>query len=144
MLFSLLCIRTELGPQEQQHVHIASEAFWRGSAASLHGMQMPVNSTQRSPHPLHGDANELQTFECPKCERSAGRGDLPRTSKTARKPRPPPCTMCGALVILARIERANPGFDLHTFECSKCNNADQYLVEYGTLAPWLLRVRVTG
>jgi hypothetical protein len=65
-------------------------------------------------------------------------------SKMARKPKPQPCTKCGALVILARIERANSGFDLHTFECSKCNNADQYLVEYGTLAPWLLRVRAAG
>jgi hypothetical protein len=37
-------------------------------------------------------------------------------SKMARKPKPQPCTKCGALVILARIERANSGFDLHTFE----------------------------
>jgi hypothetical protein len=45
-------------------------------------------------------------------------------------------------MILARIERAKAGFDQQTFECSKCKNADQYLVEYGTAAPWLLRVRV--
>lgn len=55
--------------------------------------------------------------------------------------KPQPCTKCGAPVILARIERAKPGFDLRTFECSKCNNADQYIVEYGTTAPWPLRVR---
>jgi hypothetical protein len=57
------------------------------------------------------------------------------------KPEPQPCTKCEAPMILARIERAKPGFDLRTFECSKCNNADQYTVEYGTAAPWLLRVR---
>jgi len=57
------------------------------------------------------------------------------------EPKPQPCTKCGAPVILARMERAKPGFDLRTFECSKCNNADQYTVEYGTAAPWLLRVR---
>jgi hypothetical protein len=55
---------------------------------------------------------------------------------------PQPCTKCGARVILARIEPARPGFDLRTFECSKCNNADQYIVEYGTAAPWALHVRV--
>jgi hypothetical protein len=54
---------------------------------------------------------------------------------------PQPCTKCGAPVILARIEPARPGFDLRTFECSKCNNADQYIVEYGTAAPWALHVR---
>ncbi|HWJ19826.1 MAG TPA: hypothetical protein VNR65_13975 [Geobacterales bacterium] len=44
-------------------------------------------------------------------------------------------------MILARIEPAKPGFDLRTFECSKCNNADQYIIEYGTAAPWALHVR---
>jgi hypothetical protein len=58
--------------------------------------------------------------------------------------KPLPCTKCGALMISARSEPAKIGFDLRTFECSKCNNADQYLVEYGTAAPWLLRVRVVG
>ena len=59
----------------------------------------------------------------------------------AIEPEPQPCTKCGAPVILARIEPARPGFDLRTFECSKCNNADQYIVEYGTAAPWALHVR---
>jgi hypothetical protein len=76
---------------------------------------------------------------------------LPQTSEAAGirinetiEPKPQPCTKCGARMILARIERAKPGFDLQTFECSKCNNADQYLVEYGTAAaPWLLRVRAS-
>jgi hypothetical protein len=57
------------------------------------------------------------------------------------QPEPQPCTKCGAPMILARIEPANSGFDLRTFECSKCNNADQYTVECETAAPWLLRVR---
>jgi hypothetical protein len=56
-------------------------------------------------------------------------------------PKPQPCTKCGAPVILARIERAKPGIDLRTVECSQCNNADQYIVEHGTAAPWPLRVR---
>jgi hypothetical protein len=43
--------------------------------------------------------------------------------------------------LLARIEPAKPGFDLRTFECSRCNNADQYIIEYGTGSPWLLHVR---
>jgi ribosomal protein S27AE len=57
------------------------------------------------------------------------------------EPNAQPCTKCGAPVILARIERAKPGFDLRTFECSKCNNADQYVVQHGTAASWSLRVR---
>jgi hypothetical protein len=44
-------------------------------------------------------------------------------------------------MVLARIEPAKPGFDLRTFECSKCNNADQYIVEYGTGSAWVLHVR---
>jgi hypothetical protein len=49
--------------------------------------------------------------------------------------KPQPCTKRGAPTILARIEPARPGFDLRTFECSKCNNADQYIIEYGTAMP---------
>jgi hypothetical protein len=52
-----------------------------------------------------------------------------------------PCTKCGAPMILARIEPAKPGFDLRTFECAKCNNADQYIIEYGTTMPWTPHVR---
>jgi hypothetical protein len=44
-------------------------------------------------------------------------------------------------MVLARIEPANSGFDLKTFECSKCNNVDQYIIECGTTAPWVLHVR---
>jgi hypothetical protein len=33
------------------------------------------------------------------------------------------------------------GYDLRTFECTKCNNVDQYIVEYETSSPWVLVVR---
>ena len=52
-----------------------------------------------------------------------------------------PCTKCGAKMALARIEPAKPGYDLRTFECTKCNNADQYIVEYAASSPWVLIVR---
>ena len=52
-----------------------------------------------------------------------------------------PCTRCGAKMKLARIEPARPGYDLRTFECTKCNNADQFIVEYETSSPWVLVVR---
>jgi hypothetical protein len=42
---------------------------------------------------------------------------------------------------LARIEPDKPGYDLRTFECTKCNNVDQYIVEYETSSPWVLVVR---
>ena len=52
-----------------------------------------------------------------------------------------PCTKCGAKMVLARVEPAKPGYDLRTFECTKCNNVDQYIVEYEASSPWLLVVR---
>jgi hypothetical protein len=122
----------------------------RPVCATCRGVTM--NLTRRSPHPLYGDAYELQTFECRTCrfeiKRSSDGSGLPHGSEAAgietieRKPQP--CTKCGAPVILARLERAKRGSDLQTFECSKCNNADQYLVENGTAGPWLLRVRAAG
>ena len=54
---------------------------------------------------------------------------------------PSPCTKCGAVVHLARVEPAKPDFDLRTFECTSCNNVDQYIVEYGTNAAWALIAR---
>jgi len=51
------------------------------------------------------------------------------------------CTKCGSEVMLVRIEPAQSGFDLRTFECSECNNVDQYIIEVGTAAPWTLVVR---
>ena len=52
-----------------------------------------------------------------------------------------PCTKCGAQMVLARIEPAKPGYDLRTFECTKCNNVDQYIVECEASSPWVLVVR---
>jgi hypothetical protein len=51
------------------------------------------------------------------------------------------CTKCGAEVMLVRIEPAKSDFDLRTFECSECNNVDQYIIEVGTAAPGTLVVR---
>ena len=42
---------------------------------------------------------------------------------------------------LARIEPDKPGYDLRALECTKCNNVDQYIVEYETSSPWVLIVR---
>src|SRR5664279_4104119 len=52
------------------------------------------------------------------------------------EPHPPPCTKCGSVMVLVRIKQASPGFDLRTFECLECHNADQYVIQYGTTAPW--------
>jgi len=52
-----------------------------------------------------------------------------------------PCTKCGAKMALARIEPAKPGYDLRTFECTSCNNADQYIVESETSSPGVLVIR---
>ena len=54
---------------------------------------------------------------------------------------PSPCTKCGAVVHLARVEPAKPDVDLRTFECTSCSNADQYIVECGTNAAWEMIVR---
>jgi hypothetical protein len=72
---------------------------------------------------------------------SAKRKVLSSSINVLSEPKPQPCTKCGAPVILVRIEPDKPGFDFRTFECSKCNNVDQYIIEYGTAAPWALHVR---
>ena len=51
------------------------------------------------------------------------------------------CTKCGAEIMLVRIEPAKSDFDLRTFECSECNNVDQYINEIGTAAPGKLVIR---
>jgi hypothetical protein len=71
-------------------------------------------------------------------------GEVHISSRNGRlEPEPRPCTRCGAAMALARIEPTQPGFDLRTFECTKCNNADQYIIEYGTVAAWALLVRAS-
>ena len=52
-----------------------------------------------------------------------------------------PCTKCGAKTTLARIEPDKPGYDLRTFECTKCHNVVEYIVEYETSSPWVLVAR---
>ena len=61
--------------------------------------------------------------------------------RTPARPIEIPCTKCGAKMTLARIEPDKPGYDLRTFECTKRNNVDQYIVEYETSSPWALVVR---
>ena len=51
------------------------------------------------------------------------------------------CTKCGAKMTLARIEPDKPDYDLRSFECTKCNNVDQYIFEYETSSPGVLIVR---
>jgi len=51
------------------------------------------------------------------------------------------CTKCGAEMMLVRIEPARNGFELRTFDCSECNNADQYIIEVGAAVPGTLVVR---
>jgi hypothetical protein len=36
---------------------------------------------------------------------------------------------------------AKVGYDLRAFECTKCNNVDQYIVENEKSSPWVLVVR---
>lgn len=48
---------------------------------------------------------------------------------------------CGAEMMLVCVERAKSDFDLRTFECSECNNVDQYINEIGTAATGKLVIR---
>src|ERR1035437_3580507 len=75
--------------------------------------------------------------ETQKPDHSASLGDSVTSSTTDRVFG----THGGAKMTLARIEPDKPGYDLRTFECTKCNNVDQYIVEYGTSSPWVLVVR---
>jgi DNA-directed RNA polymerase subunit M/transcription elongation factor TFIIS len=48
---------------------------------------------------------------------------------------PPPierrdCPKCGTQMMLARIEPQEPGVDLQTFECPKCNHAEERAVPF--------------
>jgi hypothetical protein len=68
----------------------------------------------------------------------------PKTIDRANERGRLPCTKCRAPMMLARIEPAKPGYDLRTFECSQCNNVDQYIIEFGVDAPWVLMTRDTS
>jgi hypothetical protein len=39
-----------------------------------------------------------------------------------------PCTKCGKPMRLSSIEPAEPGFDVRTFECEKCNQTLKFAV----------------
>ncbi len=54
------------------------------------------------------------------------------------EPPPPPCTRCGHAVNISRIEPGEPGLDLRTYECVRCQNVDQYIVQYQTTDAWQL------
>src|SRR3954451_1037703 len=56
----------------------------------------------------------------------------------ADEPQPPPCTSCGHRLILRRIEPAQAGHDIRTYECVRCANVDQHVVRYQTTDPWVL------
>jgi hypothetical protein len=53
----------------------------------------------------------------------------------------PLCSKCGSVMMLARIEPARPDYDLRSFECSSCNNVDQYIIATGASEPRELVVR---
>jgi len=72
---------------------------------------------------------------------TASPGIQPGSPDRTVEQNPRPCSKCGARMVLARIEPAQPGFDLRSFECTGCNNVDQYIVEYGTGAAWVPHVR---
>ena len=42
----------------------------------------------------------------------------------------PACPNCNAAMMLASIEPARPGVDLHTFECAICNRVLKTLAAY--------------
>jgi hypothetical protein len=42
----------------------------------------------------------------------------------------PACPKCKAQMMLASIEPARPGVDLHTFECAVCNHVLEILAAY--------------
>jgi hypothetical protein len=42
----------------------------------------------------------------------------------------PACPKCKAAMMLASIEPARPGVDLHTFECAVCNHILKTLAAY--------------
>jgi hypothetical protein len=42
----------------------------------------------------------------------------------------PPCTKCGTVMLLARIEPDKPGHDLRTFECPKCEHSESVVIKF--------------
>jgi transposase-like protein len=46
----------------------------------------------------------------------------------------PACPKCRAYMMLARIMPTRIGFDLHTFECPKCDHVHEVIVETDGMA----------
>jgi len=38
------------------------------------------------------------------------------------------CSKCGNPMRLSQIEPAAPGYDVHTFECAKCDSSERFSV----------------
>jgi hypothetical protein len=60
---------------------------------------------------------------------------MPRSQRLSSAIQPiaferPACPKCKAAMMLASIEPARPGVDLHTFECAVCNHILKILAAY--------------
>ena len=69
-------------------------------------------------------------------QRQHWRSHSPRLPPAEREP--PPCTKCGHHLAIRQIEPSQPGHDLRTYQCSRCQNFDRYVVRYQTDDPWTL------
>jgi hypothetical protein len=61
----------------------------------------------------------------------------PDTPSLWLEPAIPPCAGCGARMMITRISPAEPGFDLYTFECTKCGHTSRHDVEYHASKRWV-------
>jgi ssDNA-binding Zn-finger/Zn-ribbon topoisomerase 1 len=52
-----------------------------------------------------------------------------RTTYSASITRPP-CSKCGTVMLLARIEPEKPDHDKRTFECPKCEHSESVVVKF--------------
>jgi hypothetical protein len=46
----------------------------------------------------------------------------------------PPCSICGRIMMLARIEPDKPDYDKRAFECVACNRSEVLVVKYNSAA----------
>jgi len=94
------------------------------------GLPMFLSFIEPSDKPDH----DRQFFQCTTCEYSEsvtvkynGPGNLvrlvfaPATSHSDSIARPS-CSECGTATVLVGIEAERPGYDLHTFQCPKCEH----------------------
>jgi DNA-directed RNA polymerase subunit M/transcription elongation factor TFIIS len=42
----------------------------------------------------------------------------------------PPCSKCGTMMVLARIEPYTTGHDTRTFECPNCDHSEDAVVQF--------------